>query len=121
MAYAGTTAASTASNPPRLLIPRVGGVPGSSRLSTASGGGMDPWRMQTGAVWLYASSHPTATVAATGFFTDGEKLGMRPGDLMFTVKWTTAGSSVTVALGVIQRISTAGAASLSTSVQITST
>jgi hypothetical protein len=76
--------------------------------------------MQAGGVWLYSSSHPTTAVCDTGFFSDGQALGMRPGDLVFITQWTTLGSSVELSIGVINKISTAGAASVSTSARITS-
>lgn len=120
MAYSGTTELSTASNPPRLLIPRIGGLPASTQLSTAVGGGEDPWRMQTGAVWMYASSHPSTDVSELNFFTDGLQLGMRSGDALMSISWTTLGSSAEILWGVVNSVTTAGA-SLSTSARLTST
>jgi len=120
MAYSGTTALSTASNPPRLLVPRIGGLPASTQLSTAVGGGEDPWRMQTGAVWMYASSHPSTEVSEADFFADGLQLGMRAGDAILSISWTTLGSSAEIFWGVVNSVSTAGA-SLSTSGRISST
>lgn len=120
MAYAGTTAASTASNPPRELVPRIGGLPASTQLSTAVGGGQNPWRMQTGGLWLYASSHGSTAVTASNFFTDGLQLGMRVGDVVLGVSWTTLGSSCELFASVVNSVTTAGA-SLSTSARISST
>lgn len=34
-------------------------------------------------VWLYTSADAAATVDGSGYFTDGYKLGMRDGDLIF--------------------------------------
>lgn len=124
MAYTGTTAASTASNPPRELIPRMGGLAAqTTQLTTAAagtGGGQDPYRMQTGGLWLYASSEASTAVTAANYFTDAKRLGMRPGDVIFGVSWTTLGSSAELFVSVVNSVTTAGA-SLSTSARISST
>jgi hypothetical protein len=120
MAYQGTTAASTASNPPRVLVPNLGGLPGSTQLSTGVGGGMSPYRMQGGALWFYSSSDPHATVSTGNYFTDGQKLGMRVGDVVLGLYWTTQGSSVEIYMNAIKSVTTAGA-SFSTSATLTST
>lgn len=119
MTYLGTTAASTASNPPRLLIPRLGGLVGSTQLSTAAGGGENPYRVQAGGFWLYASSDPVGTVKTSGYFSDGDRLGMKVGDVVMSVFWTTLGSSKEVSIDVVDQVTTAGA-SLSTSLGIAS-
>lgn len=54
MAYSTT-------NPPRVLIPGMGG----SRT-----------------VWEYSSTHGSTELLATGFFTNGQHLGMRVGDVV---------------------------------------
>lgn len=52
------------SNPPRLLVP---GVSGSVN------------------IWMYVDGDPTATVDASGYFTNGYELGMRDGDQLILV------------------------------------
>jgi len=117
MAYSGTTAASSVSNPPRQLIQSIGGSFGTTGLTTnpnapgAQGGGL----------WFYASTNLTTDLVASGFFSDGEALGMRPGDLVMGVQFSSAGSSVTSFMGAITGITTAGAASMSTGSLVTST
>lgn len=118
MAYLGSTAASSVANPPRCLIPSFSGIRNTTNLSTANGA--NTYREQGGGVWLYSSSHGSTETMATGFFSDAQALGMRPGDLVFGVQWTTAGSSQVVYMGVLDSVSTAGAA-LSTGGTMTST
>ena len=117
MAYQGTTAASTVSNPPRMLIPRLGG-PTSTQLST--GVGTNTYREQGGGIWFYSSSHGSTEVMDTNFFTDAWYLGIRPGDLLFGVQWTTLGSSLVTYFVAFRSVSTAGA-NLSTGGSVTST
>lgn len=55
MAYATT-------NPPRCIVPGVGGGPN---------------------VWVYASADNLAAVRVAGYFSNGYDLGMRVGDIVF--------------------------------------
>lgn len=117
MAYQGSTAASSVANPPRCLIPRLGGIPASTQLST--GVGTNTYREQGGGVWFYASSHGSTEVQDSNFFTDAWYLGIRPGDILFGFQWTTLGSSIVMYTGVFRSVSTAGA-NLTTGGTITS-
>jgi hypothetical protein len=76
---------------------------------------------QGGGLWFYSSTNATTDLVAAGFFSDGKNLGMRPGDMVQGVQFTSAGSSVITFYGAITAITTAGAASLSTGSLITST
>ena len=116
MAYSGSTAATTLANPPRKLIEGIAGMVGTTGLTTApaSPGG------QGGALWFYSSTNATTDIVASNFFTDGKALGMRPGDMVIGVQFTSAGSSVVTFQGAITGVSTNGA-SLSTGSLITST
>lgn len=118
MAYLGSTAASSVANPPRALISRFAGVPASTQLSTAVGG--NTYREQGGGVYFYSSSHGSSAACDTNFFTDAWYLGIRPGDALWGVQWTTLGSSVVQYFGVFTSVSTAGA-NISTGSLITST
>lgn len=118
MAYQSSTAASSVANPPRCLIPSFSGLAGTTNLSTANGA--NTYREQGGGVWLYSSSHGSTEVMASNFFTDARDLGMKPGDLLLGMQWTTAGSSIVVYMGGIASVSSAGA-NLSTGGTITST
>ena len=118
MAYLGSTAASSVANPPRCLIPSFSGLAGTTQLST--GNGTNVYREQGGGVWLYMSSHGSTEAMDSNFFTDARDIGMRPGDILFGVQWTTLGSSIVFYMGAIRSVSTAGA-NLSTGGSITST
>lgn len=117
MAYSGSTAASSVANPPRQMLSAsmsmVVGTTGLSSAPAAPGG-------QGGGLWYYSSTNLTTDLTATNFFTDGKYLGMRPGDLVTGVQFTSAGSSVTTFYGAITGVSTSGA-SLSTGSLMTST
>ena len=110
MAYSGTTAASSLRNPPRLL--NGGGLygqPASSGLSTAP----ESPNVQGGQLWMYCSTNLTTDVTASGFFADGAKLGMRPGDWVMVTSFSSAGSTVHGSLHLVATVnSTAGTASL---------
>ena len=75
---------------------------------------------QGGALWVYCSTNLTTDLTASGFFSDGKTLGMKPGDLVLGAQFSSAGSSVTTFLGAITGVSTSGA-SLSTGSLLTST
>lgn len=117
MAYSGSTAGTTLANPPRKVTEGIAGMVGTTGLTTAPGspGG------QGGALWTYTSTNLTTDLVASGFFSDGKALGMRPGDIVLAGQFSSAGSSVQLLIGVVVSISTAGAASLSTGSMITST
>lgn len=116
MAYSGSTAGSTSANPPRKLIDGIASNQGTTGLTTAPNvpGG------QGGALWVYTSTNLTTDLVASGFFSDGKSLGMRPGDVVIGAQFSSAGSSVTSFIGVITGVSTSGA-SLSTGSVMTST
>lgn len=118
MAYQGSTAASSVSNPPRLIVPRFAGIPASTQLST--GVGTNIYREQGSALWLYVSSHGSTEAMDSNFFSDGWYIGMRPGDILLGMQWTTLGSSLVLYMGGIRAVSTAGAA-LTTGGTFTST
>jgi hypothetical protein len=85
------------SNRPYLTVPTVGGGFGVG--STDVGG----------AVWAYRSSDPLATVATTGYFTDGHKLGIRAGDVVNHIRLTTAGVPAALHILLVSSVSTNGA------------
>jgi hypothetical protein len=127
MSYFGTTQLSSIANPPRQMVAPFAtnpALPGSTEfLSTqgstaanyanAPGGG-------GGGLWFYASTNATTDISAANFFSDGFYLGMRAGDVVQGVQFTSLGSSVITFMGAIVSVSTAGA-SLSTGSLMTST
>jgi len=118
MAYSGSTAATSVANPPRMVLAAsmsmVVGTTGLTTTPAAPGG-------QGGALWYYSSTNLTTDLTASGFFSDGKALGMRPGDLVMGVQFSSAGSTVTSFYGAIVSVSTAGAASFTTGSLMTST
>ena len=116
MAYYGTTASSSLVNPPRLLIPYVGLLPSATGLSTTQ----NEQRQQGGNVWYYGSTNKTTDIFVSNFFTDGKDLGMKPGDIVMGVQYTSAGSSVIMFAGPVTGVSTSGA-TLAAGSKITST
>ena len=77
MTYAGTTSVTTAANPPLELKGVVGGqVPFPGTLFTSSAPTIG------GRLWMYSSSNAETDVDNAGAFSDGGKLGMKPGDVV---------------------------------------
>lgn len=105
MTYRSSTAASSLTNPPRVLIPRMGGLAVSSALSSAT----NIQRRQGGALYFYSSTHTSTAVIAANFFTDGKKLGMQAGDVVLGVSYSTAASNPKVYMAAVKTVSTSGA------------
>lgn len=105
MAYSGTTAATSLANPPRQLLDNSISLQGTTGLTTAPAAPNG----QGGALWYYSSTNATTDITATNFFTDGKALGMRPGDMIMGVQFTSAGSSVITFQGAITGVSSSGA------------
>lgn len=79
---------------------------------TPVGGGFNAGSSDVGgARWAYRSTELLATVVTTGYFTDGHKLGMRPGDIVEFIRLSSAGTLVPVALHslCVSSVSTNGA------------
>lgn len=127
MAYLGTTAASSVSNPPVRIAGTMAGIdqriPGTG--TTGSTIYMNnAWRASTsvysegrafgGQIWGYWSTDNTTAIATTGYFTDAGMLGMRPGDVVIAVGCTGGAGTMITRILTVQHISTSGAASMST-------
>ena len=78
MAYQGSTAGSSVANPPVLTQSYLAGSTntGSTDLSANN-------------QWMYTSTHTQAEVAATGFITDAQDLGMNLRDSVLVFGSTT--------------------------------
>lgn len=120
MSYSGSTAGSTLANPPMLISSGMAKVAlnnGSTIIGAAKGSGAQ--------LWLYTSTN-SATEASSGtnsgtFFSDAFYLGMKNGDVVIMVG-ATAATTVGIAIGVIQGItSTGGGGYMSTGSQVSST
>jgi len=102
MAYQGTTAASSVSNPPINLVRGMAptlNASGNLLYSTASS---SPSVVQGGnGIWHYMSTDPTTTIVGTlNYFTDGLQLGMRNGDVIYCVSVSSAGSTSSLLMGI---------------------
>jgi hypothetical protein len=88
MAYLGTTAASSVTNPLQKLVEGIGG--------------------NTPALWTYSSTHTSTDAATANFFTDAKNLGVQNNDILFGVfNSTTAPKSY---MGAFGAVTTSGAA-----------
>jgi hypothetical protein len=120
MAYSGTTAATSVSNPPQAIYRGAGArtVLGSSSLTAWSSG---VTRAPGYNVWVYSSTNLTTDLTSASFFTDGKALGMQVGDQMMVTQYTSAGSSFIVAHGVLTTTNSSNGFNLTTLGLISST
>lgn len=131
MAYQGTTAASSVSNPPlQVTQPLSGGG-----FTTVQSSGINLGSTQIGSslasvpgralglnLWMYASTDPSSAVlASSAYFTDGIALGMKPGDAIIVISASSLGTTATISLGVLSIQSTAGTGCGSTASYMSST
>ena len=111
MAYLGSTELSSVANPPRCITAGMWGKRSTSVFSTGSVNGQN--------VWLYNSTDSSSAFITANFFTDAYYLGMQQGDLIMGA--VSTGSSVSVYLGVLGAVTTAGAAIASSGGLLSST
>ena len=111
MSYNGSTASSP--NPPRALFPNIGHPLAANSTDIAK---------RSGQLWYYNSSDASTVWMNAGYFTDGKRLGMQLGDILFGLSWSTQSSTghVTVYGALVTTNSTAGW-NLSTGGTVTST
>lgn len=69
-----------------------------------------------GNIWAYRSTNTFAEAAAANFFSDGHKLGMRKGDIVFVVTYSTAIATGAMGIGVIATSVASSAATLTASI-----
>ena len=98
MAYSGSTALSSAANPPRCLTAGMWGSRSTSVLTSTAVLGQG--------LWLYNTTDGATEMVSTTYFTDGKVLGMKEGDIVMGSVCT--GSSVSVYMGVVGVVTTAG-------------
>ena len=101
MAYNGSTASSSVANPPRCLVQTFTsrGAYDSTALSGAADG--VSLNNQGGSIWSYVSTDAVGTVITTGYFSDGDKLGMHPGDHVLGVVTSVSTNGATVSAGTV--------------------
>lgn len=79
-------------------------------VSPAVAGGANAGSSVTGVnIWGYRSSDPLATVISTGYFSDGDKRGMRPADVLHFIRVSTAAAPVAFHSICVSSVSTNGA------------
>lgn len=101
LTYNGSTAGSTAANPPNMLVQVAGGrVPWASSGSTDS-----PVDYSAGGkVWFYSSTNlcqDLSSTAQVNAFSDGIALGMRKGDVLIGIQTSGNSTAPQLYLGVI--------------------
>lgn len=116
MAYSGSTASSSVANPP---IKITQGIAAYDRTSTALSTAV-PGSKQGASLWFYSSTNSSTEAMDSNFFSDALELGIRPGDVVLGIYYSSAGSSAVTYIGAITGVSTSGA-NLSTGGTITST
>ena len=126
MAYSGTTAASSAQNPPVLLVRPMAHVSTTNADLFYSTAATSPATFRGGnGMWIYQSSDPTSTIiGTTTYFTDGNRLGMRNGDIIFCVSATSgaaAQSGHLLGFGMLWSTNSTAGFSISTATQAYST
>lgn len=78
-------------------------------------------------VWLYRSTHAHGDIEASGFFADGKRHGMKLGDALLNVAYSSAGSSaatwhvVSASTGAVAESDTAGSSAYSQAYNVTVT
>lgn len=100
MAYSGTTAATSVSNPPVKIAAAIGGGLNTTAFAAQTAGPRN--------VWLYNTSNQTTEMQASNFFVDAFYLGMKTNDIVCGA--ITTGSSVSVYFAVLGAVTTNGAA-----------
>ena len=100
MGYVGSTAASSAANPPRCIGgANMWGKRSTSVLSSSKVVGQN--------LWLYNTTDGSTEMASATYFTDAFYLGMREGDVIMGGVCT--GTSATFYAGIIGAVTTNGA------------
>jgi hypothetical protein len=106
--YYGSTAASSAANPPIRIVGGLGS--GVNTASTAGSGA---------GLWFYNTTLGTSELLTAGAISDGFALGMKSGDVIFGVSCT--GSSAAVFMGVLSVVASSGASIASSGGSLSST
>lgn len=121
MAYFSSTVGATG-NPPQLVFPMGGGartILGTSNITAWTSAVAVPAAGVQ--IWRYNSTNLTTDLVSAGFFTDGYRLGMQIGDLLFGTQWTSAGSSFISYAGVLTTTNSTAGWNLTTGGTMTST
>ena len=111
MAYKGSTELSSVANPPIRIGGGLGGGTNVGSTTTPIGQGL----------WFHGTTDTSTGPFVANYFTDGQKLGMKQGDVMIVSALnSTVSSSQVLYIGIVSSVSTAGT-QLSTFAFISST
>ena len=111
MAYQGSTELSSKQNPPRNVGQSLWGQRSTSVISSS--------KVRGQGLWLYNTTDGATEMTSAAYFLDAYYLGMKEGDLVMGAIDT--GSSVSVYLGVMGAVTTAGGALASSGGFVSST
>lgn len=95
-------------NRPYLIVPAVAGGFAASIVGAGGAGSSDCG----GNLWAYRSSDPAATVAGANYFTEGFKIGMRKGDIVFITQLSTAFAVVGGSINIVSSVGVSSAAAV---------
>lgn len=98
-------------NRPYLIVAPLGGGFGNFSTNVSgqvAGGSSDVG----GALWVYRSTDPIAAVQVANYFSDGFKMGMKKGDIMFAITLSTLSTISTGGIGVVTAVNASSAATL---------
>lgn len=112
MAYRGSTELSSVANPPRAVY-------GANLFGKRSTNIITSSKVLGQNLWLYNTTDGATELTSAAYFLDAYYLGMQPGDLVMGAIDT--GSSISVYLGVLGAVTTAGAAIASSGGLLSST
>jgi hypothetical protein len=98
-------------NRPYLVVPAVAGGFNATVVNGVAGSSDCG-----GSIWMYRSTNTFAEAAASNFFADGHKLGLRKGDIMFVQAFSTALATGAMGIGVVATVNASSAASITASI-----
>lgn len=111
MAYQGSTELSSKQNPPRNVGAALWGQRSTSVITSS--------KVRGQGLWLYNTTDGATEMTSAAYFLDAYYIGMKEGDLVMGAIDT--GSSVSVYLGVMGAVTTAGGAIASSGGLLSST
>lgn len=101
MTYNGSTAVSTAANPPVVMAASIGGHVQFATSGSTAGVSNLPTGASGGKIWFYSSTNVAADVAGAATFNDGPALGMSPGDILIGVQTSADSTAPFFYIGVL--------------------
>lgn len=94
-------------NRPYLIVPAVAGGFGGTIVNSVPGSSDCG-----GNLWAYRSTDTVGTVMASNYFSDGFRMGLRKGDIMFITQFSTALAVSGMGVGVVSVVNASSAATV---------